>query len=139
MTVNSIMMGSLCSLVLTLIWTNDPAKFSYPFIVSQLVLAVRSCTSPPWRLKISYSEKVFMWDTLGWFTSNIGSILILNAVGLMTIPINREITFLYFFLMIALMLIYSIINIAYNPEEKGKKIFKFLFFLLVVIAEGCYP
>jgi hypothetical protein len=57
----------------------------------------------------------------------------------MTIPVNRTITFLYFFLMIALMLIYSIINIVYNPNEKGEKIFKFLFFLIVVIAGGLLP
>ena len=137
-TINSIMMGGLF-LVLTLIWTGDPAKFSI-FIVSQLVLAVPLLyVSALAYLKIEYSEKVFLWDTLGWFTSNIGSISILNAVGLMTIPINRTITFLYFFLMIALMFIYSIINIAYNPEEKGEKIFKFLFFLLVVAVGGLLP
>ncbi|HUC31517.1 MAG TPA: hypothetical protein VMR99_02395 [Candidatus Paceibacterota bacterium] len=137
-TINSIMMGSLF-LVLTLIWTDAPVKTN-SFIVSQLILAVPLLyVSTLAYSKIGYSEKVFMWDTLGWFTNNLGSIFILNAVGLMTILINRDIAFFYFSLMIALMLIYSTINIIYNPKERGEKIFKFFFFLLVVSIGGLLP
>lgn len=137
-TVNSIMMGGLF-LILSLIWTGGPAKFNV-FIVSQLILAVPLLyVSALAYLKIGYSEKVVMWDALGWFTSNIGSIIILNAIGLMTVPINKNISLLYFLLMIVLMLIYSLINIAYNPEEKTEKIFKFFFFLVVVTIGGLLP
>jgi fatty acid desaturase len=135
---NSIMMGGLF-LILTLIWTGDPAKFNI-FVVSQLILAVPLLyVSTLAYLKIGYSEKVFMWDILGWFTNNIGSIFILNAVGLMTAAINKDLAVLYFLFMIVFMLMYSIINIIYNPQEKTEKIFKFLFFLIVLAIGGLLP
>ena len=137
-TVNSIMTGGLF-LILSLIWTGGSGKFNI-FILSQLVLAVPLLyVSALAYLKIGYSEKVALWDTLGWFTSNIGSILILNAVGLMTVPIDKPIAYLYFFLIFGLMLIYSIINMIYNPHEKAEKIFKFVFFLIVVTLGGLLP
>jgi hypothetical protein len=137
-TVNSIMMGGLF-LILSLIWTGGSGKFNV-FIISQLILAVPLLyVSALAYLKIGYSEKVIMWDTLGWFTSSIGGILILNAIGLMTVPIDATVTFLYFFLLIALMLIYSLINIIYNPHETAEKLFKFFFFLVVVAAGGLLP
>jgi fatty acid desaturase len=135
---NSIMMGGLF-LILTLIWTGDPTKLNL-FVVSQLILAVPLLyVSTLAYLKIGYSEKVFMWDTLGWFANNIGSIFVLNAIGLMTAPVNKDLTLLYFIFMIAFMLTYSIINIIYNPEEKTEKIFKFLFFLIVLAIGGLLP
>lgn len=136
--INSIMMGSLF-FVLTLIWTTNPARFNI-FTVAQIILAVPLLyVSSLAYSKIGYSEKVLRWDTLGWFTNNIGSIFILNAVGLMAASISKNLAFLYFFLMIVLMGIYSIINITYKPEEKGEKIFKFFFFLLVLMVGGLLP
>lgn len=137
-TTNSIMMGGLF-LILTLIWTGNPEKTN-GYIVSQLIMAVPLLyVSTLAYLKIGYAEKVFMWDALGWFTSNTGGILILNAIGLMTVPTGKEFALLYFILMIVLMLAYSIINIAYNPHEIGEKIFKYVFFLAVVAAGGLLP
>ena len=125
--------------ILTLIWTNGPAKFNI-FTLIQLIMAIPLLyVSSLAYSKISYSEEVGMWDALGWFTHNIGSVIVLNAVGLMTISLSRNITLLYFFLLILLMAIYSTINMVYNPKEQGEKIFKFFFFLLVVIVGGLLP
>jgi hypothetical protein len=137
-TTNSIMMGGLF-LILTLIWTGGSVKFS-TFVVGQLIMAVPLLyVSTLAYMKIGYSEKVFAWDTLGWFTNNIGSIFILNAIGLMTTPIARGFSLLYFILMIALMSTYSAINIIYNPHEKAEKIFKFFFFLFFLVIGGLMP
>ena len=137
-TTNSIMMGGLF-LILTLIWTGGTAKFDI-FVVGQLILAVPLLyTSTLAYLKIGYSEKVFAWDTLGWFTNNIGSIFVLNAIGIMTAAISRNFSLLYFFSMIVLMMIYSTINIIYNPHEKSEKLFKFLFFFFFLLAGGLLP
>lgn len=137
-TTNSIMMGGLF-LILTLIWTSGAEHFS-AIIVGQLILAVPLLyVSTLAYLKIGYAEKVFMWDALGWFTSNTGGILVLNAVGLMTVPTGAMFALAYFISLIVLMLIYSLINIAYNPHERPEKIFKFIFFLIVVLAGGLLP
>ena len=137
-TTNSIMMGGLF-LILTLLWTGGSVKFNV-LVVDQLILAVPLLyVSTLAYLKIGYAEKVFMWDTLGWFTNNLGSIFILNAIGLMTAPVNREFALLYFFLTIVLMAIYSIINIVYNPHERTEKMFKFFFFLLFLTLGGLLP
>jgi hypothetical protein len=109
-------------------------------MIGQLILAVPLMyVSTLAYLKIGYSEKVFAWDTLGWFTSNIGNIFILNAIGLMTIPLGKEFALWYFLSTIALMVIYSAINIAYHPHERGEKIFKFFFFLFFLIIGGLLP
>jgi hypothetical protein len=137
-TTNSIMMGGLF-LILTLIWTGGSEKFN-TFVVGQLILAVPLLyVSTLAYLKIGYSEKVFAWDTLGWFTNNTGSIFVLNAIGLMTIPVSKSFSLLYFFSMIVLMTLYSAINLVYNPHEKAEKIFKFLFFLLFFTIGGLVP
>jgi len=137
-TINSFMMGSLF-FVLTLIWTLNPAKFSL-FIVAQIVLAIPLLfVSSLAYAKIGYWKKVQMWDVLGWFTSNVGSIFILNAVGLITAQIFESVAFLYFILLIVLMAIYSAINIVYTKETLKEKIFKFSFFVLVLVLGGILP
>lgn len=137
-TINSIMMGCLF-FVLTLIWTIDPLKFSIYTIV-QIILAVPLLyVSSLAYSKIGISKKVGMWETLGWFTNTVGSVFILNAVGLMTALFYRNVAFVYFALMLILMAIYTIINITYSPEELKEKSFKWAFFTAVIIAGGLVP
>jgi len=137
-TINSIMMGSLF-FVLTLIWTTDPLKFS-TFTVAQIILAVPLLyVSSLAYSKIGYAKKVIMWDVLGWFTNTIGSIFILNAIGLMTAAIYKDIALTYFLLMIILMVIYSVINIKYTPNELKEKMFKLVFFLIIMTLGGLLP
>lgn len=137
-TINSIMMGCLF-FVLTLIWTIDPLKFN-TYTILQIILAVPLLyVSSLANSKIGISKKVVMWEALGWFTNTIGSIFILNAVGLMTAVFYKNIAFAYFFLTIILMLIYSAININYYPEEFKEKIFKLSMFLVVMLLGGVLP
>ena len=137
-TINSFMMGSLF-FVLTLIWTLNPSKFSI-FIVAQIVLAIPMLfVSSLAYAKIGYWEKVQLWDILGWFTNNIGSIFILNAVGLITAQIYEAVAVCYFFLLIILMAFYSIINVVYKRKTLREKIFKFIFFLVVLTLGGILP
>ena len=137
-TINSFMMGSLF-FVLTLIWTLNPSRFSI-FIVAQIVLAIPMLfVSSLAYAKIGYWEKVELWDILGWFTNNVGSIFILNAVGLVTAQIYKNVAFLYFLLLIILMAIYSIINVVYRKKTLKEKIFKFLFFVFVLTVGGILP
>ncbi|MCX6723612.1 MAG: hypothetical protein NT155_00350 [Candidatus Staskawiczbacteria bacterium] len=137
-TINSFMMGSLF-FILTLIWTLNPSKFSV-FIIAQIVLAIPMLfVSSLAYAKIGHWEKVELWDILGWFTNNIGSIFILNAVGLMTAQIYKSIAVCYFALLILLMAVYSIINVVYRRSTLKEKIFKFAFFVFILALGGIVP
>jgi len=137
-TINSFMMGSLF-FILTLIWTLSPERFSI-FIVAQIVLAIPMLfVSSLAYAKIGYWEKVELWDVLGWFTNNLGSIFILNAVGLMTAQLYKIVAISYFLLLILLMAVYSAINVIYRKKTLKEKIFKFAFFVAVLFFGGILP
>ena len=137
-TINSFMMGSLF-FILTLIWTLNPSKFSI-FIIAQIVLAIPMLfVSSLAYAKIGYWEKVELWDALGWFTNNIGSIFILNAVGLIAGQISKTLAVCYFLLLILLMAAYSTINVVYKPKTLKEKIFKLVFFVSILVLGGVLP
>ena len=137
-TINSFMMGSLF-FIFTLIWTLNPQKFSL-FIVAQIVLAIPLLfVSSLAYAKIGYREQTKLWDTFGWFTNNTGTIFILNAVGLMTITVSRELALLYFATIVVLMAMYSSINLIHKPTALWEKFFKFLFFVAILSLGGIAP
>jgi len=137
-TINSFMMGGLF-FILTLIWSLNPYKFSI-FVVAQIVFAIPMLfVSSLVYTKIGHWEKIKLWDMLGWLTNNIGSIFILNAIGLMTAQTHKIIAICYFLLLIFLMAIYSIINVIYRRKTLKEKIFKFAFFLFFIILGGIIP
>ena len=137
--INSFMMGSLI-FILTLVWTLSPSKFIIQMI-AQIVLAIPLLfVSSLAYAKIGHKQKEEQgWDTFGWFTNNIGSIFILNVVGLMTGTIYKELALFYFLLTIILMGVYSSINVFYNKQVLKEKLFKFLFFVLVMFLGGILP
>jgi len=137
-TINSFMMGSL-SFILTLILAISPSKFGI-FVIAQIVLAIPLLfVSSLAYTKIGHWKEVALWDALGWFTNNIGSIFIINAIGLITAQLYEEVAWAYFILMIILMAIYSAINVVYRKKTLLEKIFKFAFFVLVLVLGGIVP
>ena len=136
--INSFMMGSLF-FILTLIWMLDPQKFSI-FIISQIVLAIPLLfVSSLAYSKIGYWKEIRLWDALGWFTNTTGNAFILNVVGLITATVSQNLAFIYFVLLIALMAIYTIINGVYKPHTLQQKLFKFVYFVAVLVAGGVAP
>lgn len=137
-TINSFMMGSLF-FMLTLVWSLNPSRFSF-YILAQIVLAIPLLyVSSLAYAKVSYWREVKLWDTLGWFTNNTGNIFILNVVGLMTGSVYKNLAFAYFGLIIILMFIYSAINLIHNPKNPKEKLFKFFYFVLILILGGILP
>lgn len=136
--INSFMIASLF-FILTLIWTLNPEKFS-SIIIYELVLAIPLLfVSSLSYSKIGYWKETKLWDWLGWFTNNIGNIFVLNVVGLIAATFSIKLSFLYFGLTILLMFIYSLINIIYRHNKLAEKLFKFLFFLVILFLGGIYP
>ena len=135
---NSLMMGSLF-FILTLIWSLNPLKFS-PVVIVQIVLAIPLLfVSTLAYSKLGYSEDTRTWDALGWFTNNVGSIFILNVVGLMTAMYFHVIAIMYFVLIVLLMGLYSTINVFHRPEQSTEKVLKFIFFVAILLAGGILP
>ena len=136
--INSFMMGSLF-FILTIIWTLNPEKFSI-FIISQIVLAIPLLfVSSLAYSKIGYWKEIRLWDALGWFTNTTGNAFILNVVGLITATVSQNLAFVYFALLISLMAIYSLINVAYKRHALRPKLFKFFYFVAVLVLGGIMP
>lgn len=136
--INSFMMGSLF-FMLTLIWALSPEKFSF-FIIAQLILAIPMLfVSSLAYSKIAYYKENKAWDWLGWITNNLGTIPVLNVVGLMTATLSIKLAYFYFGIITLLMVAYTIINIYYRPKNYLEKILKFLVFLAIALFGGIYP
>jgi len=137
-TINSFMMGSLF-VILTLIWSLNPGRFSYATIV-QLVLAIPLLfVSSLTYAKIGYWQETKLWDTYGWFTNTIGTLFIINVAGLITATLYKNLAIFYFVLTILLMAIYSAVNVVYRPASFKEKLFKFLFLVVIIVLGGLLP
>lgn len=136
--ISSAMIGALF-FVLTFILAFGPNRF-HPWVLAQLVLAIPLLyVSTLTYSKIAYWQETKLWDAFGWITIYIGNTILLNAIGLMVTTISKNLALAYFILIVGLMLIYSIINIIYSPKSAKVKIYKFLFFLLIILIGGIIP
>ncbi|MFA5051227.1 MAG: hypothetical protein WC499_03885 [Patescibacteria group bacterium] len=137
-TINSFMMGSLF-FVLTLIITLSPERFS-PLVIYQLVLAIPLLfVSSLAYSKIGYWKETSGWNTLGWFTNNIGNLFVINAIGIVAAKFNLILAYVYFSIFSILMIIYTLINIKYNKKKTVSKIFKLIFLLVIIFLGGILP
>jgi hypothetical protein len=138
LTINSFMMGSIF-LIFSLIWTLSPEKFSY-FIIFQIVMSIPLLyISSLAYSKVAYWKESKQWNTFGWFTNNVANIMLLNVVGLMIPKIFKNMALFYFLVIIALMLVYSSINVFYDKNSFKEKLFKFLFLVLGLLIGGILP
>ncbi|MFA6476447.1 MAG: hypothetical protein WCV68_03480 [Candidatus Paceibacterota bacterium] len=134
---SSTMIGVLF-FILTLILTLGPYKFN-SFVVFQIVLAIPFLfVSILAYSKIAYWDNNKWWDMLGWFSVNIGNGFLLNVIGLMVSSIDVLLALIYFGILIFLMTTYSIINIYYSGAFSSK-LFKFFFFLAILVFGGILP
>ena len=134
--INSTMISAVF-LILTLIFTLGPNKVSViiltELIISIPLLYVATLTYS----KIAYWQDSKIWDSFGWVIGSLGNGLLLNSIGLMVAHENRTLGFVFFYLLIVLMTIYTLFNICYSPNKKiSGKIFKYLYFLIITVVGG---
>jgi hypothetical protein len=125
--------------VLTFILTSGYKQFNF-LVVSQLVLAIPLLfVSILAYSKIAYWKEATIWDAYGWIISNLGNNILLNAIGLMIAGVSMRLAAAYFSLLLFLMIIYSAVNIKYSPALIRQKLFKLLFFFLIIFLGGILP
>lgn len=136
--INGIMLASLF-VILAILLDSNFKEISGPAIY-QMVLAIPLLfVSSLAYAKIGYWKETKLWDKFGYFTNTIGNLFVINAIGLLVSENAKTLALLYFILMIVLMLIYSLINISYNPHLLKTKIFKFLFSTVILFLGGILP
>ncbi len=87
--------------------------------------------------KVAYWKEVELWEYLGWFTGTTATALVLNVIGILIFFLGYPlVTLIYFFTLWSLLLIYTLINIYYNPDQKRIKLFKFFFFVAIQLIFG---
>ncbi len=135
LTINSFMIGSVF-FIFTLIWASDPEGFSKT-IIFQLVMSIPLFfVSSLAYSKIAYWKETRLWDFLGWFTNNLANLLLLNVVGLMIAQSFKDMALFYFYLILFLMLCYSVINVIYERRALKEKLLKYLFLVAVIFFGG---
>lgn len=137
--INSIMIGILF-FILTVIIGSGVEKFN-TYALAQLIIAIPLLhVSTLAYTKIANWKDTQLWEIFGWTIGNLGSVLLINSIGLVASNISQKLAYIYFFLFIVLMLLYSIINVIYSKKEEIKeRVFKFLFFVAVIIFGGIIP
>lgn len=143
--ITSLMMGNLF-FILAIIWSFSPDRFS-PIVIGQLICAIPLLyVSGLAYAKIGYLEETLLWDALAWTTNNLGNIFVFNVIGLMTAQLFKPIAIVYFFLLLSLMGVYSLINVFYHSGYHEKRVdiiiekgFKYLFFAAGIVLLGIVP
>lgn len=127
----------VCITLLGIIWTFAPERLNFPILL-QFVLAVPLLyISSIAYTKIAYWKEIKLWDYLGWFTGTTATAFVLNIVGILTYLLGYSVlALIYFGVLWGCLLIYTLINIHYNPRAVGFKIFKLLFFIVIQLIFG---
>ena len=134
--INGVMLASI--FVMLAVVFLDLEKFN-TIAVIQMVLSIPLLfISSLAYSKIGYWKETKLWDLLGYFTNNFGNLFMINAIGLLASVISITFSYIYFGITIFLFLTYSIINIVYT-RMYGRKLFKFLFSLAILVIGGILP
>ena len=134
--VNNALIG-VCISVFGIMWTFAPERLNFPILL-QFVFAVPLLyVSSISYTKIAYWKQIKLWDYFGWFTGTTGTAFVLNVVGILTFFLGHpRMAFMYFVTIWSLLIIYTLINIRYNKNAIGIKIFKLLYFIIVQLIFG---
>ncbi len=128
---------AVCITVLGIMWAFAPDRLGVGLLL-QFVFAVPLLyVSSIAYTKIAYYKDVKYWDYLGWFTGTTATAFVLNIIGILIFFLGYPImTLMYFLVTWFLLLIYTLINCHYNHKDRGVRVFKFIFFVLIQAIFG---
>ena len=126
-----------CLAIFGILWAIAPEKLTLPIIIQFAFAIPLLYVSSIAYTKIAYWKQVKFWDYLGWFTGTTATAFVLNIIALLIFILGyRGMALAYFFLLWFLLIIYTAINIYYNPRVARVKIFKLLFFIFIQLIFG---
>jgi hypothetical protein len=110
--------------------------------VGQLAMAVPLFVTS----SLAYSKVCYrigehrIWDPLGWFTHSIGYIMILNAMTILIYRSNyHSVAWLFAAVVIFLFFVYSAMDVIAKRRRLFEKVFKLLFYLLLLFLGSILP
>ena len=134
--VNNTLTG-VCITVFGILWAFGSEKLNTQIILQFILAIPLFYVSSLSYSKIAYWKEIKLWDYFGWFTGTTAIIFVLNIIGILTHLIGfTKLTLVYFAMIWALLLVYTIINIHYNPKDSANKIFKLLYFVIMQLIFG---
>jgi len=143
-TINSFMMGAVF-FVLTLLWTgNVQATMNAPFhglwVSSQLVLSIPLFFfSSLAYAKVGYHADPNVWNAHARTAFTIGNALVFNAIGLMSSLFSPWLAMVYFVGFIALMSVYTRINVRLHPSSSRRRWGRFALLASFLVGGGLFP
>ena len=133
---------STCLLLFTFIISINP-----DILMKSLFLSIQLSLSIPFfmgaifaRTKLAYAKNPQIWDKLGFIEFILGYGFLVNAIGIMMeLLLTPLIGILYFIVNILGALIYSAMDIKSEGRNMKDRIYKDLFFILILIFLGILP
>jgi hypothetical protein len=135
---NTALIGVAFTVFALLVSFQSGTLISNEVMTMQLVLAIPFLlTSTLANSKLSYTLHERHWDTLGWCCFIIGYGFLLNVVGIFVFFLLGFTPAILFFLVnIALMLIYSFVQISYDKRNIERRLAKDIVFILILLVFG---
>ena len=128
---------AVCMTIFGIIWAFAPGRLSVEILLQFIFAVPLLYISSISYAKIAYRKETKLWDYFGWFTGTTATAFVLNVIGVLTFFLGYPImTLIYFVVIWSLLIVYTSINICYNPKKIGVKVFKLLFFIIIQLIFG---
>jgi len=135
---NTTLIGVAFTIFTLLVTLQTSTLANNEFLTMQLVLSIPFLlTSTLADTKLSYTKHEKHWDTLGWSNFIIGYGFLLNVVGILVYHLIGFWPALTFFLVnMALMMLYSAVQISYDRTAMYRRVAKDMVFIAVLLFFG---
>ena len=139
--INLTLLGVCFTLFTFLVAFNPSLLQENLYLTFQLVCAIPLLmTSVLSHSKSSYTPEVVRWKNFAFFTFLLAYAFLINVIGMFLILfISVFVGFAFFGLNIFLALVYSRLEISYQPSRTMERFFKDMIFLGIIILLGILP
>ncbi|MFC1663703.1 hypothetical protein ACFL0A_01070 [Patescibacteria group bacterium] len=128
---------AVCLAIFGIFWATVPEKLTLPIIIQFAFAIPLFYVSSIAYTKIAYWKQVKFWDYLGWFTGITATAFVLNIIAILIFILGyKGMALVYFLVLWSFLVVYTVINIHYNPQVARVKIFKLLFFIFIQLIFG---
>jgi hypothetical protein len=92
------------------------------------------------RTRMSYSQKVAVWNNYGFITFVLGYAFLTNVIGLLlAFLVSTWVSMVFFIVSICSAVVYSFFEVSENKSRLKERFYKDLFFIMVIVILGILP